>query len=144
MFLLLVLLWAVISGGFIIWTVAGFWGCAYLKSYFQYTLSHWLMLKLMNNISLGFLWESKGQKWLLVCSLLLFICKSLLCSPQKMYVCGHNYGLPEIHETLSHNRFPFLSDIWKPLGRMHVDLESLLRESILKCVTSERGVIIKI
>lgn len=61
MFLFNVLLWAVISGGFIIWALADCCGCPYLKSYFQRALSLWLVLWQINNITQGFLWVSKDQ-----------------------------------------------------------------------------------
>lgn len=88
MFLFNVLLRAVISGGFIIWALAGCRLCPYLKSYFQCTLSLRLMLWLINNTAdprfpVG---VKRSGRTTFACAILPLIYKKPLMDPRKMPV----------------------------------------------------------
>lgn len=153
MFLFNVLLGAVISGGFIMWALAGCHWCPYLKSYFQFTLSVWLMLWLINNTRDLSRWVSKRvskcQKGLCQKGLLVFcVChlfsnfQKPLMDPQEMWLLFPQWRTNPDIITARHKSMMFRHTIVfcvngssQLLYRVCVVMDSLLRESMLTCVT---------
>lgn len=151
MFFFNVLPWAVISGGFIIWALAGCCQCPYLKSYFQHAQWQWLMLWLINKTRVtgnpAGVKRSGGTTYLCVPSCLSFSKGSNRPTGDVSPVStvkdqsGHNYSLPEIYDALPRDGF-CVNGAAQVLHRTCVDLDCFWRESMLTCATPRRAAII--